>query len=419
MIALIAIIILLIELAIEIKIYNNILAPPIILSCMWLGVHVLNFLLGWQVGELEYAILIIPPLMFNVGFLTVSKYNFIIQNKNKCKKKLTLEKYKIKYKVVYAALTIDFLFMIINLYSLLKILNKTSEINFWLAVHESATMMNNNIFVIYSVPAAYILSGFCSLLYFQNKNRKNLIIFLLALMFAGIRAFIAGNRSSLFMVIVLNLFPVLLSFKSCDNKIKSYKEQKKLILAAAIITAIMFFGIASQKYTEDYDLLTFKDFIIQNFTGYYNLSSAAFVKWFKDGFAYTYGTNTFRFFFAVLNRLGLDNIQVNSINASYINIEGTVTNAFTVAKNYVEDFGVIFMGLMLMLFGMIHAHFYKKSFKGNIYNMFSSRLFCSAMYIGLLYQVLVDQYMTILSMMINFALWSFIFPRILIKKQQL
>ncbi len=398
--------------------YQYFLAPPILVLYVWIAVHLFNLFLGWQTNESAYLILALPPLMFGVGFYINSKFR-----SKKAQRYTELDVmidntiYRIRYNLLYIILFIAFALMLWEMRAASNVSMKLSNENAWQNIHEAAALMEGNFIVTYSVPATYMFSGFCGLLFFRTKEKKLLLIFIASLVISLIRAFMAGNRTSLFMVIILGIMPILLGMHSDTGIINcnSTKNAKKMIIIAALMFCIMFFGIASQKYSDMFTELPFRDFIKKNFAGYFNLSSAAFVKWYNNGFKSTHGANTFRFFFAVLKRIGVD-VPVVDFNSAFIDIEGTVTNAFTVAKIYVEDFGVIFMAFMLFIYGMLHSFFYKKAFLGEIYSNITNKLFCGALYIGLIGQVLVDQYVTILSMMINFFIWAYLFPRLVIKK---
>lgn len=422
MFGLIVICILIVQLLIFINRYKYFLMPPIVLTSIWLLVHILNFVLGWQVEEIEYLILALPPLMFGIGFYFVNKTRVCFRrdiDKYQRKQVQYNEDFLINYNLLYIILLIDVILMLLSLQSASAVMANLTNANFWLNVHQSASLVEGNFIVSYSTPAAYIFSGFCGLIYTRKKSYKNLGIYITAVLIALIRSFMSGNRTAILMVIIVNLFPMLLSMEKGDgsNKSKVRKKTRRLILFAIIMAAVMFFGIASQKYVDQFSSLSIRDFIIKNFTGYFNLSSAAFVEWYKRGFVHTNGANTFRFIYAVLERIGIQ-VPVADINADFIFVEGTVTNVYTIAKTYIEDYGIVYMAFMLFLFGAIHAHFYKKAFSNNLYKRVSGQLYCGVMYIGLLYQINSDQYVTSMSMMVNFYIWSIVFPRLVIKSKR-
>lgn len=401
--------------------YKYFITPPILLTSIWIAVHILNLLLGWQIGDVEYLILLIPPIMFCLGFCIFARVNIGFNqihhmeayNKDR-------ERWRVNYNALLLILIIESILMMWSLKIIFEASSKLANANFWLNIHESASIINSNFLLTYSIPATYIFSGFCGLLYLENKNKKMGIIYIAALVIAVIRAFMAGNRSALLMVIIINIFPLLLNMQGnmTVSVINIKKKTRKLLILAIFMSAVMFFGIASQKYSDQLSNLSLGTFLLKNFTGYFNLSSAAFVEWYKQNTVHTNGANTFRFFFAILNRIGVS-VPVADINSNFISINGTVTNAFTVAKIYVEDYGVVFMAVMMFIYGAIHAHFYKRIFFNDYQKRMSGQLFCGVLYIGLLYQILVDQYVSILSMMLSFYIWSFVFPRLLIKKSSI
>ncbi len=398
--------------------YKYFFVPPVLLTYIWIAVHVFNLLLGWQINEPAYLILVIPPVMFNLGFYINSKIRLSTGTKrvSTYTEVSSDDNFTIRYRLLYIAIIIDVVLMAWSLCSASRIIVGLTNANAWLNIHEGASMMSGNLLLSYSVPASYIFSAFCGIIYYLKKQRKLLLVYIISLIIALVRAFMAGNRTSLFMVLILNIFCILLNMRS-DGGIsykKTSRKTKKVIIIASIVFCIMFFGIASQKYNDMFSRLPLREFLIKNFTGYFNLSSAAFVRWYNEGVMHTNGANTFRFVYAVANRLGAS-VFVADTNSSYIEVEGTVTNAFTVAKIYIEDFGIGFMSFMLFLYGVLHSHFYRDSFGNNVVKRMMKQLFCSALYIGLIGQVLGDQYITIASMMINFLIWSYLLPRVFLK----
>ena len=425
MIAIFASIILIIELVVERKVYKSLIAPPVILSLMWLGVHILNILLNWKTNELAYSILILPPLMFNLGFFFIKKCKYIFNNTNlEVNDNLTINNnFEINYNLIYVILLINLIYLFSFLFSLLNIMSVSTADSSWLNMSYSSGKVEMGFFK-YIAPEIYLFSGFCGLLYFMKKTKKLKYIYLCSLLIAFIISFLAGNRTSIFMVLVINLFSILLYMNENnrnEENNKSFKGNKKqliILLVSLSLFLVIFLIIASQKYVKQYSNSNFIEFLLENIFTYYNLSSAAFVEWFNSDFTHTYGSLTLRPFFALLNKLGMD-VQVHEINSGYFDVLGRVTNCGTIAKNYIQDFGIFYMIIMLFIFGMLHSYYYKKSFNGiNLYQKISAKLICSTFYIGLLFQVLTDQYMIILSMMVNFYIWSMVFPRLIIRNKK-
>lgn len=422
----IALFILVLQLYNDKRLYDNVAAPPIILSFLWAIVHFFNLALGWATSELEYLILVIPPLFFSIGFFLSQKVfinqkrNVIARSKsNAANSVLVNNERKIDYPILLLILLLNvllFLWQLSNYWG--EVLSRPS--NIWRNIYDfNAEMSSSNLLLTYSAPACYILSGFCAVLFAYKKTRKLRFLYFFSLFVALGRAFLAGNRTSIFMVIVINVFSIIIYINTASSitKRKISKKTKKLIIIGGGISLVMFIIIASLKYVPDFRAYTLTDFIISNITGYLNLSSIAFVEWYQRGFEYLYGENTFRFFNAILSRFGLNITKNINMHYDFIEFDGYITNVFTVAKTYVEDFGVLYMAIILMIFGYIHGFYYKQSIQAVGVQKITSILFCATLYIGVMFQVMGEQYTTILSMYISFYLWSYIFPRLVFRRK--
>lgn len=415
-----AALILLCQISFDYNTYKTRIAPPIVLEIMWLGVHVCNMLLGWHSGSIEYLIFIIPPLMFGVGFRISYKNFFSFALFGKKSRRLHIGfAGELNYNWLYVLLFIDAVMLTIQI-----LVNGSQIVNYgfqnlWQNVHTYNVnrVTQESAYITYSTPASYIFSGVCALCYFKDKSKKCLIIYISVLTIAFARAFLAGNRTSLFMVICINAFSILLYYMTHYTKRTAQQKSKKIYFISISASLLMFLYVATQKYSSFYEKSDIYNFIVKNLAGYYNLSSAAFIEWYKNGFQTLYGLNTFRFFYAILAKIGFNVEVVNTTSSiNYIFYEGNWTNAFTVCSTYIQDFGLVFMAFMLMLFGWVHGLFYKRCFESSGQERYCSIVICGALYLGVLYQVLTDQYMNILSMWISFFIWVHVFTKLVFKK---
>lgn len=419
MCAFICLIIVLGQLLIDYRNFHSLIAPPVILDIMWGGVHLINFINGMYVDDPLYLVFAIPTLMFNFGFLFAYRIRLSsLQTQRFTEKNYIVDEIRLSITVI-----IDVI-LLIALIVVWKNTNDSMEYpNLWLKIHyfkfESGIVLFDILFS-YSAPFAYILSAFCGINWNHNKSKKNFILYFLTLGIGLVRAFFAGNRTSLFMVLVINLFSIILFGKNRKN-IKLTKKQKRAIIITGISIVLMFLYVGTQKYTEAYQEMSLPEFIINNLTGYFNISSIGFLHWYKKGFKYTFGKNSLRFFFAIFSRLGFNVDVANTISGSdYVifNYLGNVrtTNAYTVIKTYVQDFGFLYAALMLCLFGVVHGLFYRLALEEIGRNKISASLCCSCLYVSLLYQVLTDQYLNIFSIMLQFFCWSVVLTKYVIKR---
>ena len=187
-----------------------------------------------------------------------------------------------------------------------------------------------------------------------------------------------------------------------------------LFAAAVVFILLMFTVIALKKNGDLYGDVSLIEIFLKSIANYTNLSSAAFVEWYKQGFTYTYGATTFRFVIAVLNRLGLiAAIPAANEGGIFITFEGLPTNALTVARAYVEDFGVIYMALVMMVFGIIHGAVYKRACENTGLKRIRYALINAMLDVPLIFQILTNLYLNVLSGWIQTAFWCCVFTSML------
>jgi oligosaccharide repeat unit polymerase len=124
---------------------------------------------------------------------------------------------------------------------------------------------------------------------------------------------------------------------------------------------------------------------------------------------YDLGVNTFRFLFAVLNRIGFEAEVVPTIK-EFQGLPFT-SNVYTVYRPYFDDFS-IFGAIFIQLFlGLLHGSLYRNMGKGPVHIMLYS-IFLYPLFM----QFFHDQYFSVLSMWIQYglllALYSYTSQRI-------
>ena len=181
--------------------------------------------------------------------------------------------------------------------------------------------------------------------------------------------------------------------------IAQIRKKKIVIFVAAVVFILgIFLYVALKKETNSYGDVSVFEFFLKSLSNYTNLSSAAFVEWYKQGVTHTYGTNSFRFVVAVLYKLGIiSTAPAANSGGLFITFEGLRTNAFTVARAYVEDFGVLFMAFMLMVFGILHGAVYRRACRAKGLKKVRYALINAMLDIPLFFQILTNQYMNVLS----------------------
>lgn len=97
----------------------------------------------------------------------------------------------------------------------------------------------------------------------------------------------------------------------------------------------------------------------QIFSIYFFGGLSAFSEWSNEFKEFSFGAETFRFFFAILNRIGFD-VEVVGLVKEFTYVPFP-TNVYTVFRPYYEDFGVLFVLISQFFLGLLGGYFFRKS----------------------------------------------------------
>lgn len=389
--------------------HNTILAPTFILNAMWGLANLMNVLLGWNDNEIEYLILMLPPLMFSIGFEAVQicylnssnrcvKTNMSFENTGFVFKESTL---MVMYGADLALSAVYFVFILTNIRKYYTgSLWYTLRLITWLEEDASSALLKYPVVPIFILPTLFIYQ------YRMTKRKKGRIV--VSILIALLWGFFYSSRTPIFTFVVLTIFAQMIC--SIRPSVKEQRKHRRLIVVSVVFFLVVFIYQALKKNGTLYGDVSMSTFIIKSLINYTNLSLACFVEWVKRPIEYLGGKITFRFLYAVLEKVGLEFKAINSSSGGlFINYNGFTTNAFTVARNYVEDFGVAFMAIMLFIFGLFHGYLYKKATKSPIGpKKIRYIIMCSALYVPLFYQIMTDQYMNCFSQWLQYFLWSYV-----------
>ena len=388
--------------------------PVVILNLMWLFVNLLNIILVWNSNEFEYMILALPPLMFSIGFFIGEKTRVKIKNDDGYLN--SFEPYQLNPIVAWLALGIIAIIFMFYAYFFISRIGLYSAFNRWYALRRIVWEedINEAIIYRYGVIPAFLLPSVFLISAQRSRKKVEWLGFIIALFIAIVWSILRTSRTSTLNVVMLMVMSQILLINA---KAKSYTDTKKakrrtrrLFICGGIFILILFLYVALQKNENSYGEVSRSMFFLKSISNYTNLSSAAFVEWYKTGFISTKGENTFRFIIAVLSRLGIGNKQaIANSGGLYVSYAGLTTNAMTVARAYVEDYGVWFMAMMLMIFGMIHGTIYRITEKSSGIKKIRYALINAMLYIPLFYQILTNQYMNVLSAWLQYVIWIIVF----------
>lgn len=387
--------------------YRNIFAPPVVLNLMWGFVNLLNFFLGWNSNEIEYLILSLPALMFTIGFLfSTSK----LRTNTAVNKDTTYAYSKLTTYLIISVVTILSLYYF---YFMFSRIGTYYSGNLWYTLRRIVWAENTKEIGIFNYPSIplYLLPTILIFSLKRKKHRYIKISLILVLLIAFIWSVISTSRTQTFMLIFITLMSQIV-YRFNNYKfisLRDKRKRKRLIVFSGILILVVFIYISTQKNPDAYGETSGFSFALKSIANYTNLSSACFVEWFKGGFKHRNGLNSFRLIYAVLQRLGMDVDVVNTTSGgTFITFQGYTSNAFTVARNYVEDFGVLYMAFILLLFGLIHGLTYKKAICSQGRKKIRFSIICGILYIPLMYQILTDQYLNVLSQWIQYIIWVYV-----------
>ena len=393
--------------------------PIVILNLMWLFVNVLNTILVWNSNEFEYLILALPPLMFSIGFLVGERIR--IKSRSNDTIRGFYEPSRMKPAVSLILIGIIAAIFAAYAYFFVSRMGLYSAFNRWYALRRITwdEDINETTIYRYAVIPAFLLPSVFLVSAQRSKRAIEWIKFVAALAIAVIWSILRTSRTSTLNVIMLLVMSQVLLMNTRQKSVRdskiARKRTRKLFTAGVIFIVVLFLYVALQKNETSYGDVSRGMFFINSIANYTNLSAAAFVEWFKQGFTYTKGENTFRLAIAILNRFGLaEREAIANSGGLFVSYAGFTTNAMTVARAYVEDYGVWFMAIMLMIFGIIHGAVYRNTINSTGIKRVRFSLINAMLYIPLFYQILTNQYMNVLSAWIQYVIWIYVFtsPRL-------
>ncbi len=387
--------------------YRHIFAPPVLLNLMWGFVNLLNCLLGWNSNEIEYLILSLPPLMFTLGFLcstNKSRANAIVNDDST---------YVYSKRTTFIIMSIMIVLSAYYFYFMFSRIESYYSENLWYTLRKIVWFEDIKELGIFNYPGIPLFLLPTIFIFSLKKKTHRYIksVLILVILIAFVWSIISTSRTQTFTLIIITLMSQIVYGFNKDNlmSFRDRRKRKRLIAFSVILILFVFIYISSQKNPDAYGETSGLYFALKSLANYTNLSSACFVEWYKGGFEFRNGSNSFRLIFAILQRLGMNVNVVNTTSGGlHIAYQGYYSNAFTVARNYVEDFGVIYMAFILLFFGWIHGKTYKKALCSEGRRRIRFSIICGFLYVPLMYQIFTDQYLNVLSQWIQYLIWVYV-----------
>lgn len=376
--------------------YKNIISPPVILSIVWLTAFVFYsfspFTDSFQ--SPHHFIFIIGHLFFIVGFVLVCRP----QNQKPDIKSIEA-KYIIRYKSFIILLMIQIIILSIEIINAIEVVSNNYINNWWFSLKYARTMdyYNKGVLFDYTAILSFVITFilFSIYLFYKNNDKKKLKkLLILQLIIAVLFSLLSMGRTFIFQLIIPIFFIYIIS------KSKNNVQTLRVLIIFATIAILVFFLINSLKFINS------TSNIMNSFYLYMSGSIKAFIDWIEiNNDSLLYGENTFRFFLALFNSLGID-VDSKEIVEDFIMLgNGFSTNVYTVYKWYYSDFGLLYALFIQFLLGIFHGIMYKNAYKkGTI----SSIVLLSISYYPLIMQFFQDQYISLTSTWIQVFFWNLV-----------
>lgn len=203
----------------------------------------------------------------------------------------------------------------------------------------------------YGLTFAYASFFLQSYQYVCNKNNK-FKLFLSALVLLIFCFFSTGR--TFFILYLCLIFGILIIFKILNKKHLIYGMSSVLFLFSTI-------GILLNKGgSTDNNLKENIVGIFESFMVYFVGGLSAFDSFIHSNYTNTLGENSFRFLYSMLYKMGLVTSKPSVLVDEYASIPFD-TNVYTIYKIYLQDFGIIFMMVVIFCMAVLHTFFYLKA----------------------------------------------------------
>ena len=316
---------------------KSLFSPEVLVSGVWLFIILLYYLLPHNL----YAIngkFITCILIWVLGFFFSSSVAYSITRCGKIVLRKNEQVYK--YEMIFAAIAT----LIMAIECIRLALNSDY---FFLYLRSLNTGLDDNIqgdsnpiwgYLRSAMIVVYLIELFNSKP--ENKTRR-IVFFILNIL----TCFVTMAKSQLFLVVFSTV--IILHRK------KMIKARQLLIVALGCLGLFTLMQLLRTHDSSEFSML--------NFLAIYILSgSVAFDEFNPANFSS--GSNVFRFFVALTNRLGLSNIAANETILDYTSIgPDSITNVYTLLFPYFVDFGYIGVIVFSVVNGALCGYFYKKS----------------------------------------------------------
>jgi oligosaccharide repeat unit polymerase len=255
----------------------------------------------------------------------------------------------------------------------------------------------------YGTNFAYI-SFFLQFYIYSIKKNNSTKLFISALILLIFCAFSTGR--TFFIVYLSLIFGILIVFQKLKKKHLFYAFSGFLILFSTVGILLNNGGSTENNLEENISGLA------GNFMIYLLGSLSAFDAFIHSNYIITYGENSFRFIYSVLYKIGSLESKPSELVDQYVSIPFD-TNVYTLYKIYFQDFGILFMMLVVFCMSLLHTYYYLKAINGR---QFMPTFIYSVMLYPLFMSFFQEQYLSLMPTWIFFIFIALVVKLFLVEK---
>ena len=364
--------------------YRDLISPAVLHNIMWIvaGIVAITMVDDKNIENVAILVIIIGSIFFQIGFS--------ISLRIKLKNNFTNEEVKVNEQATRFLVMVVFAVAIPVIVQYIMYLRSAGSSMYDMLQSTEENLNLPSMFDYFRRIVQYLsiamLICYWKSEYKQAKRIKKYVYLLLGL--AILSAISVPTRNG----ILFFLLPLIVAFIATHD----ISNKKICIIGICSVVGFMmvFYWISLGKYWYLYKNASSSSSIIQNeIRTYLSGGIVAFLENLKKHSFTDGGSNTFRFFIAIGDRVFKSNHAVKLVK-EFVDIgNGTTTNVFTFYDFYVRDFGCLYAILMQFIYACIHGIAYKQTKKGNLLQIY----FFAFLSYPLIMQFFQDQYMSLLS----------------------
>lgn len=331
--------------------------PPFLFSLVWFIVIFFHFLCYTfdlvVIYELSFKSLLIYTLgvvLFTLGGLAIklkAKFDYVDPKEHRF---FAIRKF---FDVVLLSITLLFLpFFLISSY---RLAIEYMIFDSLFAGLRNSTMQEQDIgFSKYGINFAYVSFFLQFYLYILGKKNSTKLIISALILFLFC---IFSTGRTFFIVYLCLIFGILMVFQKLKKKHLLYAFSGFIVLFSTVGILLNNGGSTENNLEENVSGL------VGNFMIYLLGSLSAFDAFMHSNYISTYGENSFRFIYSVLYKMGIVDGKPAELVDQYVSIPFD-TNVYTVYKIYFQDFGLLFMMVIVFSMALLHTYYYLKAING-------------------------------------------------------